>query len=178
VRGARIAEIESDLWEHGREAEEAGVGASDAGLQIRPVPCRGAVRPRVALGRGTPSEGGQEEGTDERDVPRSWWLVPAALVGLFDVLLFLGQLTGSMPEPRVGVQLAVSALWLLFAVCLWAGIALRNRRPQRAGWLVIVGCLPAIMVWWMVVPVLLAAATIVGAIIHMTTTPTPTQIAA
>ena len=109
-------------------------------------------------------------------IRRSWWLVPATLVGLFDVWLFLGQLTGSMPfgaeeEPRLGVRLAASAAWLLFSACIAAGIALRNRRPQRAGWLVIVGSLPALMLWWTVVMPFLGAAAIWGASVHMTTTP-------
>ena len=34
IRASRIAEIESDLWEHGRDSEEAGAAPSDAGLQI------------------------------------------------------------------------------------------------------------------------------------------------
>ena len=116
-------------------------------------------------------------------IRRSWWLVPATLVLLFDLALFLRQITNSIfvgmeGEPRVGVRLAASALWLLFTVCMAAGIVLRNRRPQRAGWLVIVGTLPALMLFWMVVPPLLAIATIVGAIGLMTTTPSPSQASA
>jgi len=112
-------------------------------------------------------------------IRRSWWLVPAVLVGLFDVMLFLGQLTDFFglieEEPRVGTRLAASAAWLLFAACIAVGIALRNRRPQRAGVLVIVGSVPALLLVWMVVPPLLGVAAIVGAIYHMTTAPSPTQ---
>jgi len=112
-------------------------------------------------------------------IRRSWWLVPAVLVGVFDVMLFLGQVTDFFGliefEPRVGTRLAASAAWLLAAVCIAVGIALRNRRPQRAGSLVIVGSLPAVLSAWMVVPPLLGIAAIVGAIYQMTTAPSPTQ---
>ena len=113
-------------------------------------------------------------------IRRSWWLVPATLVLLWDVALFLSQLSNTQgePEPRLGVRLAASAFWLLFTVCMAAGIALRNRRPQRSGWLVIVGTVPALLLFWAVVPPLLAIATIVGAIAHMTTTPSPREASA
>ena len=113
-------------------------------------------------------------------IRRSWWLVPAVLVGMFDVMLLIGQLRGDFFglvefEPRVGTRLTASAVWLLCAVCIAVGIALRNRRPQRAGVLVIVGSLPAVLLVWMVVPPLLGIAAIVGAIQHMTTSPSPTR---
>ena len=78
-------------------------------------------------------------------------------------------------EPRVGTRLAASAVWLLFAVCMGLGLALRDRRPQRAGVLMIVSSVPALFLVWMVVPPLLGAAAIVGAIYHMTTAPSPTR---
>ena len=112
-------------------------------------------------------------------IRRSWWLLPAVLVGLFDVMLFIGQLThgfGLMEfEPRVGTRLTAAAVWLTFSVCIAVGLALRNRRPQRAGILIIVGSLPALLLAWMVVPPLVAMAAIGGAIYHMTTSPSPTR---
>lgn len=180
IRASRIAEIESDLWEHRRETEEAGVEPSDAGLQVLArclagMPAdltwrSGAVAGARANGRGEPMND---------VVRRSWWLVPAVLVGVFDVMLCLGQVTDFFGliefEPRVGIRLAASAAWLLAAVCIAVGIGLRNRRPQRAGSLVIVGSLPAVLSAWMVVPPLLGIVAIVGAIYQMTTAPSPTQ---
>ena len=182
LRERRIAEIESDLWEHGRDSEEAGAAPSDAGLQIV-ARCLAGMPADLAWR----SDAARRARSSRRREPmnevirRSWWLVPAALVGLFDVMLFLAQsgryggLGGGFLEPRIGVRLAASAAWLVFAVCIAAGIALRNRRPQRAGWLVIVGSLPALLLFWMVVPPLLAVAAIVGAVLHMTSTPSPAQ---
>ena len=180
VREARMAEIASDLWEHRHEAEAAGAEPSDAGLQILArclagMPAdlawrSGAARRARASRRGEPMNA---------MIRRSWWLVPATLVLLFYVALFVAQITNQIfVEPRAGVRVAASALWLLFTGCMAAGIALRNTRPQRAGVLVIFGTLRALLLFWMVVPPLLAIATIVGAIAHMTTTPSPLRSSA
>lgn len=180
IRGSRIAEIESDLWEHRREAEEAGTEPSDAGLQVL-ARCLAGMPADLAWRSGAARRARVNRWREPMNdvIRRSWWLVPAVLVGLFDVMLFLGQLTDFFglieEEPRVGTRLAASAAWLLFAVCIAVGIALRNRRPQRAGLLVIIGSLPAVLLFWMVVPPLLGVAAIVGAIYHMTTAPSPTQ---
>ena len=180
VRASRIAEIESDLWEHRRETEEAGADPSDAALQVL-ARCLAGMPADVAWRSGAARlASSSRKGEPMNDlIRRSWWLVPAVLVGLFDVMLFLAQLThffGLMEfEPRVGTRLAASAAWLLAAVCIAVGLALRDRRPQRAGVLVIVGSVPAVLLVWMVVAPLLGVAAIVGAIYHMTTAPSPTQ---
>ena len=180
VRASRIAEIESDLWEHRRETEEAGADRSDAGLQVLARCLAGMPADlawRSGAARATRSSRGREPMNDQ--IRKSWWLVPAVLVGLFDVALVVGQLTdffGLMSgEPRVGTRLTASAVWLLAAVCLAAGLVLRDRRPQRAGVLVIIGSVPAILLVWMVVPPLVGLAAIIGAIDHMTKAPSPTR---
>ena len=186
TREARMAEIASDLWEHRHESEEAGVQESDAALQIL-ARCLAGMPADLAWRSGAARRARASRRGEQMNevIRRSWWLVPATLVLLFDLVLFLGQITGGgvggfadFSEPRLGVRLAGSAFWLLFTVCMAAGIALRNTRPQRAGWLVIVGTLPALLLFWTVVPPLLAIATIIGAIVHMTTTPTPTKATA
>jgi hypothetical protein len=181
VRAARLGEIQSDLWEHHRDAEEASADPSDVALQIL-ARCIVGMPSDLAWRSGAARRARADRRREPMNatIRRSWWLVPATLILLFDLWLFLGQLTEHMPfgtegEPRVGVRLAASAFWLLFTVCMAAGIMLRNRRPQRAGWLVIVGTLPAFMLVWVVVPPLLAIATVVGAIGLMTTTPSPSQ---
>jgi hypothetical protein len=180
LRASRIAEIESDLWEHRRETEEAGADPSDAGLQVLArclagIPADLAWRSGAA--RSARSSRRRERMNDQ--IRRSWWLVPAVLVGLFDVMLFIGQLThffGLMEaEPRVGTRLTASAVWFLAAVCLAAGLVMRDRRPQRAGVLVIIGSVPALLLMWMVVPPLVGVAAVIGAIDHMTTAPSPTR---
>lgn len=180
IRACRIAEIESDLWEHRRETEEAGAEPFDAGLQVL-ARCLAGMPADLAWRAGAARRARVSRRREPMNdvIRRSWWLVPAVLVGLFDVMLFVGQLThffGLMEfEPRVGTRLVASAVWLLFSVCIAVGLALRNRRPQRAGILVIVGSLPALLIAWMVVPPLLGIAAIVGAIYNMTTAPSPTQ---
>jgi hypothetical protein len=180
VRASRLAEIESDLWEHRRETEDAGTDPSDAGLQVF-ARCLAGMPADLAWRSGAPRRARlSRRGEPMNDViRRSWWLVPAVLVGVFDVLLFIGQLAGGIFgmafEPRVGTRLAASAVWLLATGCIGLGVALRNRRPQRAGVLVIVGSLPAMLMFWAVVPPLLGIAAIVGAIYHMTTAPAPTE---
>lgn len=176
VRAARIAEIESDLWEHRRETEEGGVEPSDAGLQVL-ARCLAGMPADLAWRSGAAAGARASRRREPMNdvIRRSWWLVPAVLVGLFDVMLFLGQVTDFFGEPRVGTRLTASAVWLLFAVCIAVGLALRDRRPQRAGVLVIVGSVPALLLVWMVVPPLLGVAAIVGAINHMTTAPSPTR---
>jgi len=180
IRASRLAEIESDLWEHRRETEEAGADPSDAGLQVL-ARCLAGMPADLAWRSGAARQARASRRREPmiEEIRRSWWLVPAVLVGLFDVMLFLGQLThffGLMEfEPRVGTRVTASVVWLLFAVCIAVGIALRDRRPQRAGILVIVGSLPALLLVWMVVPPLLGVAAIVGAIYHMTTAPSPTR---
>jgi hypothetical protein len=178
IRASRIAEIESDLWEHRRETAEAGAEPSDAGLQIL-ARCLVGIPADLTWRSGAARQARVSWRREPMNdvIRRSWWLVPAVLVGVFDVILFLGQLTDFFGligfEPRVGIRLAASAAWLLAAVCIAVGIALRNRRPQRAGSLVIVGSLPAVLSAWMMVPPLLGIAAIVGAIHHMTTAPSP-----
>lgn len=77
-----------------------------------------------------------------------WWVVPAMTVGVFDALLFVGQVTGldAVPggdwELRAGLRVSVAAACLLAAGCMGAGLALRGRRPERAVWLVILGSVP------------------------------------
>lgn len=180
IRASRIAEIESDLWEHRRETEETGVEPSDAGLQVL-ARCLAGMPADLAWRSGAAARAKASRRREPMNdlIRRSWWLVPAVLVGLFDVMLFLGQLTAFFGfiefEPRVGTRLAASAVWLMFSVCMAVGLALRNRRPQRAGILVIVGSLPALLIVWMVLPPLFGIAAIVGAIYHMTSAPSPTQ---
>jgi hypothetical protein len=180
VCASRIAEIESDLWEHRRETEEAGADPSDAGLQVLARCLAGMPADlawRSGAARAARSSRRREPMNDQ--IRRSWWLVPAVLVGLFDVMLFIAQLTqffGLMEaEPRVGTRLAASAVWLLAAVCLAVGLVLRDRRPQRAGVLVMIGSVPAVLMVWMVVPPLVGLAAIIGAIDHMTLAPSPTR---
>ena len=141
IRGSRIAEIESDIWEHRREAEEAGADPSDAGLQVL-ARCLAGMPSDLAWRSGPARRASAINRREPMNdvIRRSWWLLPAVLVGLFDVMLFIGQLThgfGLMEfEPRVGTRLTAAAVWLTFSVCIAVGLALRNRRPQRAGILI------------------------------------------
>lgn len=180
VRASRIAEIESDLWEHRRETADAGADPSDAGLQVL-ARCLAGMPADLAWrsGAARPARSTRRRESMNDQIRKSWWLVPAVLVGLFDVFLFIGQLTQFFglieAEPRVGTRFTASAVWFVCAVCLAVGLALRDRRPQRAGVLVIIGSVPALMIAWAVVPPLVGLAAIIGAIDHMTTAPSPTK---
>ncbi len=140
VRDGRRAEIESDLWEHRREASAAGLRPTQSGLEIVARSILGVLAdlawrravPRAAVAH---DQGGAQM---SGNVKSSWWLVPATvLAGLHIFAAVANWSPGWLPPAPTTDPLAVVVLGL--GVAALVGVALRNRAPKLAGALVIAG---------------------------------------
>lgn len=178
VSEARIAEIRSDLWEQGREMDDAGVTAFDASVHVL-ARCLLGMPADLAWRRTQSKVRRKGERTMKLSLKNDWWLVPASAVVALWVLLLVNQLTDTAivfdfeHEPRLHVRLIAGALWALFALAVVVGIALRSRRPQRAAVLIAIGAFPMLFGFWVpwIPPIAIAA--IVGGIGNAVRAPVP-----
>ena len=96
-----------------------------------------------------------------RTLARNWWLVLAALVGLFEVLFGV-----AMPFEEGGNpgSIAGGALIAGGGLLMLGGIAVRRRRSRIAGDMMIaVGPLPIVAFFWLILPPLAGIIVIVAA---------------
>ena len=110
----------------------------------------------------------------ENDMVRTkaiaWWLAPAVLVVVFDAWLSIHELTVSLlgdADPRTEIRFSTAGIWLAFAVATAVGLAFSARRPALAGGLIIVGSLPAAMLVWSPLVMVVGLASCAGAIYHL-----------
>lgn len=139
VRDTRRAEIESDLWEHRREADSAGLRPRQTGLEIV---ARMVLGMAADLGwrRAMPMAQhvrGMEADMGNR-IPTVWW-VPAAIV-VAGMNLYLG-IAGwdpgwTPPQPSVD---PFAVVVVVLGVAGLIGVALRNRLPKVSGLLMLSG---------------------------------------
>ncbi|HZA81016.1 MAG TPA: hypothetical protein VFC13_06040, partial [Actinomycetes bacterium] len=96
-----------------------------------------------------------------RTLARNWWLVLAALVGLFEVGFGVAiPLTEGANFDTVGGGALIAAAGLL----ILAGIVVRRRRSRVAGDIMIaIGPLPTVAFLWMILPALAGVPVIVAA---------------
>jgi hypothetical protein len=87
-----------------------------------------------------------------------WWWVPAGLLGAAEVVMSIGQL---IHEPK-GTNLAAMLVLCGFATVVFAGMAIRNRRAGN--YMIAGGVVPALALFWLIVPTILALVVIVNAL--------------
>ena len=165
----RQAELASDLWEQRTWGQAVGAPAPAVALSIlrrmtagMPADLRWRQR-QLAATRGRPLvPGGQPV---LRTLARNWWLVLAALVGIFEVGFGVAIPLEEGPTfDTVGGGALIAAAGLL----ILAGIAVRRRRSRVAGDVMIaIGPLPTVAFLWMILPPLAGVPVIVAASFDM-----------
>ena len=90
----------------------------------------------------------------------TWWTVLAALLATTYVVAGIGQLINDPKATNFGAL----ALLTGFAGLILAGLRLRARSRIAGNWTVIFATAPALMVWWVIVPAVVAIAIIFGAV--------------
>lgn len=180
VRHRRLAEIESDLWEHERDAVESG---------LRPVAFVIEVLARFLVGipadlawRSTAEHRRRAIGGNRMKVSlrADWWMVPTGVLALWYAWIAAAfwwaaiDIVELWPHGGSGsAQLLLVALGFAGAtVGLTAGIMLRSREPKVAG-AVTLACLWPAFLWlaqgarmpgYAAIAIVLAVATAAGAI--------------
>jgi hypothetical protein len=161
----RQAELASDLWEQRAWGQAVGAPAPFVALSIlrrmtagMPADLRWRQR-QLAATRGRPLVPGGRPVL--RTLARNWWLVLAALVGIFEVGFGVAiPLEEGANFDTVGGGALIAAAGLL----ILAGIAVRRRWSRVVGDIMIaVGPLPTVAFLWMILPALAGVPVIVAA---------------
>jgi hypothetical protein len=165
VAERRQAELASDLWEQRAWGQAVGAPAPFVALSIlrrmtagMPADLRWRQR-QLAATRGRPLVPGGRPVL--RTLARNWWLVLAALVGIFEVGFGVAiPLEEGANFDTVGGGALIAAAGLL----ILAGIAVRRRWSRVVGDIMIaVGPLPTVAFLWMILPALAGVPVIVAA---------------
>jgi hypothetical protein len=139
-RERRLDEIESDLWEHRREARAAGLGPTQTGIEIVGRWLLG-IPADLAWRRASQRMGRADDGRDpvmSTDPGGSWWAVsPLVLAGLH---LFAGiaNLDPGWTPPQPAID-PMAIVVLVLGVSTIGGVVVWNRAPKLAGVLVLSG---------------------------------------
>ncbi len=83
---------------------------------------------------------------------RDWWVVLAALLGVVEIGAMIAQLA---TNPKLANVLALVIVGSFGALAL-AGAWFRTRSRVGGDWMIVIGVLPMVTMWWMVWPVVLA----------------------
>jgi hypothetical protein len=165
VAERRQAELASDLWEQRAWGQAVGAPAPFVALSIlrrmtagMPADLRWRQR-QLAATRGRPLVPGGRPVL--RTLARNWWLVLAALVGIFEVGFGVAiPLEEGANFDTVGGGALIAAAGLL----ILAGIAVRRRWSRVVGDIMIaIGPLPTVAFLWMILPALAGVPVIVAA---------------
>jgi hypothetical protein len=165
VAERRQAELASDLWEQRAWGRAVGAAAPFVALSIlrrmaagMPADLRWRQR-QLAATRGRPLVPGGRPVL--RTLARNWWLVLAALVGIFEVGFGVAiPLEEGANFDTVGGGALIAAAGLL----ILAGIAVRRRWSRVVGDIMIaIGPLPTVAFLWMILPALAGVPVIVAA---------------
>ena len=98
---------------------------------------------------------------------REWWLVPAVLFGVAEIVIGIGQL---VDEPRWENVVALAIFGAGGALVLW-GAWFRTRSRSTGDWMIAAGMLPSLATFWLIVPPLVAMLTIAMALIDSVKVP-------
>jgi MYXO-CTERM domain-containing protein len=164
VADRRRAELASDLWEQRADGRLVGAPAPAVALSILRRTAAGMPADlrwrhhQLAAARGRPLVPGGRPVL--RTLARNWWLILAALVGLFEVAFGAAiplEEGASFDTVGGGAIIATAGLLVL------GGIAVRRRRARVAGDVMIaVGAMP-MMPWLWIIPLPVAGLTVIVA---------------
>lgn len=140
LRERRVDEIESDLWEHRREAGATGLGPTQTGIEIvgrwlLGVPADLAWR-RASQRIGRAHDGG--DAVMSTDTGGNWWAVPPLVLAGLHLVAGIANLDPGWIPPQPAIDpMAIVIIVLGFATI--SGVAVWNRAPKLAGVLVLSG---------------------------------------
>jgi len=92
---------------------------------------------------------------------RDWWVVLAGIMGVVEISFGVAQL---ISDPKIE-NVAALAVLSVFGLLTLGGTWLRSRSRSAGDWMIVVGVLPFVGLWWIIVPAILAVAVIVMAVI-------------
>ena len=164
VAERRRAELASDLWEQRTWGRAVGAPAPAVALSILRRMAAGMPADlrwrhyQLAAARGRPLVPGGRPVL--RTLARNWWLVLAALVGLFEVAFGVAM---PLEEGGHAESIAGGALIATAGLLVLGGIAVRQRRSRVAGDVMLaVGAMP-MLPWLWIIPLPVAGLTVIVA---------------
>jgi hypothetical protein len=169
VAERRQTELASDPWEQRAWAQAVGAPAPAVALSIlrrmiagMPADLRWR-HSQLAATRGRPPVWGGRPVL--RTLARNWWLVLGALVGLLEVGFGVAiPFKEGVNQETVGGGVLMAAAGLV----ILGGIAIRQRRSQVGGDIMIaIAAVPILIFFWMVFPLLMSLPVIVAASVDM-----------
>lgn len=140
LRERRLDEIESDLWEHRREAKAAGLGSTQTGIEIVGRWLLG-IPADLAWRRASQRMGRAEDGRDaalSTDPGGNWWAVPPAVLAGLHLFVGIANLDPGWIPPQPAID-PMAILIIVLGLSTIAGVAVWNRAPKLAGLLVLSG---------------------------------------
>jgi hypothetical protein len=161
----RQAELASDLWEQRTYGRMVGASTAAVALSIlrrmaagMPADLRWRHR-QLAATRGRPLGAGGRPVL--RTLARNWWLILAALVGLFEVVSGVGMPFAEGGNPG---SIAGGAVIAGGGLLVLGGIIVRWRGSRVAGdRMIVVGALPTLPWMWLILPPLAGLIVILAA---------------
>jgi hypothetical protein len=93
----------------------------------------------------------------------TWWTVLAALLAGAYVVAATGQL---IDEPK-GTNAGALGIAIAFAGLILVGLRFRARSRLAGNWMVIFATVPALTLFWIIVPTVVALAIIIGAVMEI-----------
>ena len=99
---------------------------------------------------------------------RQWWVVLAAVMGLTEIVFGVGTL---IFDPKAEIGPFVLAALGGFGLLTLAGTWFRSRSRRGGDWMIVVGVLPFLPLFWLILPTLFAIAVMVMALSDSAQTP-------
>lgn len=184
VRRERRDEITSDLWEQQRAAEEKGAGRASIAVYVLlrivlGIPSDIAWRietgaivssgkergMRVQSWMSWQSYGGSGRGEKIFLACTGMLLIYQAAIVFISGSFGAGLWRGGADDPGNGWYYTLP-ISLMGVVLIWAGLRQRIRAPFRAGVYIALGVLPSILMFWMMLPPLVALGVAIYAVLH------------
>jgi hypothetical protein len=99
-------------------------------------------------------------GSSDPQTFRRWWVILAAACGVVTIVFGVAQY---VQDPKIE-NLGAIGILALFGGMNLAGCWMRSRSRVGGDWLIVVGILPFMGLWWMIAPAVLGLVILVAAI--------------
>lgn len=90
---------------------------------------------------------------------RTWW------VGFVFAVIALNVIGIVLIGARGGFNLAPTAVFLVGAIFGIFGLRVRTTNPVLGSWMIVASCIPPMIPYWLVVPVVISVITIVAGVV-------------
>ena len=98
-----------------------------------------------------------------------WWTILAAFLAVTYVLAAVGQL---IDDPK-GTNVGAVGIALGFSSLIGLGLRLRSQARIAGNWMVVLGAVPSLAFFWVIVPAVVGFAIIIGAVSEISRAPAP-----